>query len=149
MITFPLELKAIAPNEAQVTSETEMEQTDGDTWGTQHFLVTGQDNYWMILPNPGKFYAPILKAAPLTTGQQKMENYEGIWKQSPLGKEWGPGPWVLPGSSCRDGHKGQNPECPRAQQESVSYSVRSHFLPATRTLQPSASRWLKLLSVKT
>lgn len=76
MVTFPLELKAIAPNEAQVTSETEMEQTDRDTWGTQHFLVTGQDNYWMILPNPGKFYAPILKAAPLTTGRQKMENNE-------------------------------------------------------------------------
>lgn len=88
MVTFPLELKARAPNEAQVTSKAEMEQTDGDTWGTQHFLVTGQANYWMMLPNLGKFYARILKAAPLTTGRQKMENYKGIQKQSPLGTEW-------------------------------------------------------------
>lgn len=63
----------IALNEAQVTSKAEMEQTDGDTWGTEHFLVTRQANYWMILPNLGKLYALTLKAAPLTTGHQKME----------------------------------------------------------------------------
>lgn len=56
----------MAQSEAQVTSKAEMGQIDVEMWGAQHFLVTGQANNWMTPPNPGTFYAQILKAAPLT-----------------------------------------------------------------------------------
>lgn len=57
--------RTMAQSEAQVTSKAEMGQIDAEMWGAQHFLVTRQANNWMTPPNPGTFYAQILKAAPL------------------------------------------------------------------------------------